>query len=79
MDALFLDACHEVGLTRTPRPHNPNQDSKHRSTWFDDACRVAQRAAWAATREYGRYAAPALAARRAFRQACRSAARTARA
>ena len=79
MDALFLDACHEVGLTRAPHPHNPNQDSKHRPAWFDDACRVAQCAAWAATQEYGRYAAPALAARQAFCQACRSAARTAHA
>ena len=74
MDALLLDACHKVGFTWAPRPHNPNQDSKHRPAWFDDTCRVAQRAAWAATQECGRHATPALAGCRAFCQAYRSAA-----
>ena len=32
VDALLLDACHEVGLTWTQRPHNPNQDRKHHPT-----------------------------------------------
>ena len=79
MDALLLEACQEVGLTRAPWLHNPNQDRKHRPAWFDDSCRVAQRAVWAATREHGRYTTAALAAHRAFCLVCHKAAHLARA
>ena len=79
MDALLLEACQEVGLTRAPSLHNPNQDRKHHPAWFDDSCRVAQRATWAATREHGCYAIAALAALQAFHLVCCKAARLARA
>ena len=74
MNALLLEACQEVGLTRAPCLQNPNQNCKHCPAQFDDSRQVIQSAAWAATREHDRHAAVALAARQAFHLACQKAA-----
>ena len=74
-----MEACKALDLTREPRPHNPNQDKKHRPRWFDDDCRLAQRALWTARRTKGPHNSATRAASRTFRQACRRAARRARA
>ena len=78
MDALLFNAYHKVGLTWDPCSHNPNHNSKHHPAWFDDARWVAQCAVWAAVWEHGHHAGLALAAHRAFCQACCSAACAAR-
>ena len=54
LDDLLLAACKDLGLTREPRQHNPNQDSKFLAPWFDLECRQAQRAFWQARKLHSR-------------------------
>ena len=38
LDALLLVACKDLGMGRKSCPHNPNQDCKFLTPWFDLEC-----------------------------------------
>ena len=71
IEALLLQACVELGLYRTSRPHNPNQDTKAHPAWFTLECRQAQCHWWRCKRTIGKFSAETLKARSTFRRVMR--------
>ena len=76
MEAVLHQACCDLGLVRSTKPHNPNQDVKARPLWFDLSCRHAQRHMWATARTHGKHSPTARTARSSFRATVRRATRS---